>query len=165
MKRIPICAAVLLGLLSALAPVFAEDLEEEVVPGLECNYTGTWSMKGAKGQFSWHGFWFAGDGGWILRANGKDSTGISHLRAGCGAGECNFSQAFVSGKYKGQTFNYLSKYKGELPENGPQTLAFSGTWGKGESYTNGGSWKATPKCTQKANIGDLPKVLGWPVWD
>lgn len=156
MKKI-FLASLALGL-SLLTPAYAEEN-----PGLECRYTGSWSAKGAKGQFSWYGFWFQGDGGWIFRGNGNEALGKSQIRAGCGDGLCDFSLTYTTGKSKGKSFSYQHKYKGELP-NGPKNMAFNGTWGKGESVNNGGNWKATPNCKQKSDIGDLPKILGWDVW-
>jgi hypothetical protein len=146
--------------------------EEEVTPGLECNYTGTWQMKGVKGKFSWHGFWFQGDGAWIFRGNGKGDQGSSHIKGACGEGECDFGLDFVSGKNKGKGFSYQSKYPSDLSDVGPLKLAFSGPWSNGNAYSDDekwvfksvGNWTGTPKCKAVSNIGDLTKVLGWTVW-
>jgi hypothetical protein len=165
-------ALVLCSLIYSPLATFPSQAEEEVTPGLECTYTGTWSMKGAKGNFSWHGFWFQGDGGWIFRGNGKGDHGKSQLKGACGNGECEFGQNYVSGKYKGKGYSYQSKYPGDLGDVGPLKLALSGPWSNGNSYTADdkwafkgiGQWKATPSCKAVANIGDLTKVLGWAVW-
>lgn len=161
---------VLTGLILAYASLNAQ--AQEITPGLECNYTGTWSMKGAKGQFSWHGFWFQGDGGWIFRGNGQSNLGKSHLKGACGSGECEWGQDFISGSSKNKAYTYRHQYKDPLGEKGPLNMSFSGSWSQGNSYTADenwkfvaiGNWKAQPKCKAVANIGDLEKKLGWQVW-
>lgn len=161
----------LLGLYCS--PVSAQ--EEEIIPGLECHYNSQRTAPTAKtpnGPESWHGFWFAGDGGWIFRGNGKGPLGNSQIKGACGGGQCEFGQSYVSGKLKGKGHTYQHRYTGELGEQGPLKINFKGHWGQGNSYTAAdnwqfkaaGPWSSTAKCKAKGNIGDLPKVLGWDVW-
>ena len=134
---------------------------------LSCSYRATW--KGTdkqKGSFSWKGFWFQGDGGWIFRANGDDKAGKSKIEGACGDGNCDFRQTYVSGKLKGQHYYYQAKYTGELPV-GPKDLRLKGGWTKNQDKPNAdGTWEAFPACKpSKVEGDDIPKALGWKGWD
>lgn len=134
---------------------------------LSCAYGASWKGNNGKGgNFSWKGFWFEGDGGWIFRANGEDTIGKSKISGACGDGECHFHQVYITGTQKGKWFYYLAKYAGKL-EQGPKNLRFTGEWRiKEDSPKPDGTWQAMPACKPSTVKGDdIPKALGWKDWD
>lgn len=135
-----------------------------------CAWKGSWGVKGnpAHEPMSMSGFMFAADGGWVVRANSKDNFGPSHLRGGCGDGECWMEQKYTAGQGKGTSYHFKLFYKEKGFTGGVRTINYGGTWGNSEDADkHEGLLELTASCKPVGDGDDeafaeqMSKSLGW----
>lgn len=133
---------------------------------VKCSWKGSWGIKGNPkvASLTWDGFAFtAPNGGWLIYANGKDTSGPSRLRGGCMGGTCDVQQKYITGKIKDQLYYYKLKYKLTPLNKGLRTISFTGSWGANMTQTtHKGTSQISGQCRiNSTSITGLPKLLGW----
>ncbi|PKL74816.1 MAG: hypothetical protein CVV27_18585 [Candidatus Melainabacteria bacterium HGW-Melainabacteria-1] len=133
---------------------------------VKCTWQGVWGIKGNPkvAPLSWTGYAFtAPNGGWLVYANGKDSSGPSRLRGGCMGGLCDLQQKYIAGPLQHKLYYYKLKYKLTPLHKGLRSISFTGTWG---AEMNQGMHRGTAQVKgscrlDKTPLTGLPKQLGW----
>lgn len=133
---------------------------------VKCSWQGKWGLKGNPklAPLSWTGFAFtAPNGGWLIYANGKDSSGPSRLRGGCMGGRCDLQQRYLGGQISGKLYYYRLSYKLSPLAKGKRSMSFTGTWGADMNQPgHPGTAQVTGQCQLiQTPIAALPKQLGW----
>lgn len=132
-----------------------------------CSWSGDWGEKGSaeRAPMQMTGILFAADGGWVMRATSHDGYGLSHIRGGCGDGDCSIEQKYADGELAEQSY-YFAMHDSDGPyKNGVKTFRYTGTWGsEEEAETHHGVIALTATCkpyTGEDIYLDMHKLIGW----